>query len=152
MTMKNAPNKLSKLSWTPRKPASCCSYSTYQDCVYAHRYIYSIGSLDRWQFCLSCSACPVLPVLIWLPCSASPVLPVQFCLFCLPVLFCLSHSAFPVLPVLYACPVLPILFCLSRFVYSVLVYIRILSCSACPILPVLFCLAVRAIIFRSDNG
>jgi hypothetical protein len=82
------------------------------------------------QFCLSCSACPFLPVLFCLSCSACLVLP---------VLFCLSCSACPVLPVQF----LPILFCLSCSACPVLPVLFFLSCSACLVLPFLFCLSYK---------
>jgi hypothetical protein len=45
-------------------------------------------------FCVSSSACPVLPNMFFLSFfSSCPVLPVQFCLSCLPLQFCLSYSA-----------------------------------------------------------
>jgi hypothetical protein len=68
------------------------------------------------KVCLSCSACPVLPVPFYLSCSAYSILPVLFCLSCSAVLFWmspwLSCSASPVLLVLLCLKIVPAELCL----------------------------------------
>jgi hypothetical protein len=88
------------------------------------------------MFCLSCSACPVQPVLFSLLCSdcpGNPVLSRQSCSArpVLSVLFRLPWFFFP------ACPILAILSCLSCHSSHVLPILFCLSFSVCPVLAAL---------------
>ncbi len=93
-------------------------------------------------FCLSCSACPLLPTLFCLSCSACPVL-------ACPVLACPVLAVPSWCPVLVSCssyPVLAVLFRLPCFGCPVPNVLFRLSSSGCPVPVVLFWLFFLAVL------